>query len=417
MGGQGSMPLTEVLADRCTGCEACVGVCPAGAIEMRGGVAFICEGCSLCRACVSVCPVEAIVVHEPEREGPAEGYQGVWVFVEHRRGQVPQVVYELLGQARRLADVLGVKVSAVLAGEGVAPAAGVAGPVGGEAAGSLVGELIARGADEVLVVDDPALGDLREEPVAAVLADLVRERKPEILLFGATALGRSLAPRLAARLGTGLTADCTGLDIDPERRLLIQTRPAFGGNLMAVVVCPRHRPQVATARPRVFRSLSPDRGRRGELISFPVDGSRLLSRTRLLDYVEEVTETVKLEEADVIVAGGRGLGGPENFAMLFELARLLGGAVGASRAAVDAGWIPYYHQVGQTGKTVAPKVYIAVGISGAIQHLAGMSSSDVIVAINKNLQAPIFKVANYGIVGDLFEVVPALIEVLRRRKQ
>ncbi|MBC7340151.1 MAG: electron transfer flavoprotein subunit alpha [Firmicutes bacterium] len=408
--------LIRVLADRCTGCEACVGVCPTGAIEMREGVAWIGDACNLCRACVSTCPAEAIEVAATARAEAAEG-RGVWVFVEHRRGQVAPVVYELLGQARGLAETLGTKVSAVLAGEGVASGAGAAAdPVAGEGAGPLAAELIARGADEVLVVDDPALADLREEPVATALADLVRERKPEIFLFGATALGRSLAPRLAARLGTGLTADCTGLDIDPGRRILVQTRPAFGGNLMAVVVCPHHRPQMATARPRVFRPLAPDASRRGEVITFPVDGSRLLSRTRLLDYAEEVTEMVKLEDADIIVAGGRGLGGAEHFSLLFELARLLGGAVGASRAAVDAGWIPYYHQVGQTGKTVAPKVYIAVGISGAIQHLAGMSSADVIVAINKNPQAPIFKVANYGIVGDLFAVIPALIEAIKRRR-
>ncbi|MFZ5769736.1 MAG: FAD-binding protein [Bacillota bacterium] len=417
MADRGTGDVIRVLAERCTGCEACVAVCPTGAIEMSEGIASIGDACTLCRACVSVCPAEAIQVAVIRGGEAAEG-QGVWVFVEHRRGQVAPVVYELLGQARRLADALGSKVSTVLAGEGVAARAGAAaGPAGGEAAGPLAAELIARGADEVLVVDDPALGDLREEPVVVALADLVRERKPEIFLFGATALGRSLAPRLAARLGTGLTADCTGLDIDPERRILVQTRPAFGGNLMAVVVCPRRRPQMATARPRVFRPLAPDPSRRGEVITCPVDGSRLLSRTRLLDYVEEATETVKLEDADVIVAGGRGLGGPEHFSLIFELARLMGGAVGASRAAVDAGWIPYCHQVGQTGKTVAPKVYIAVGISGAIQHLAGMSSADVIVAINKNPQAPIFKVANYGIVGDLFEVVPALTEVLRRRKR
>ncbi|MDI6895101.1 MAG: electron transfer flavoprotein subunit alpha [Bacillota bacterium] len=392
--------LIRVLADLCTGCEACVGVCPTGAIQMREGTARIGDACNLCRACVSACPAEAIEVVVTGRGEVGEG-QGVWVFVEHRRGQVAPVVYELLGQARRLAESLGTQVTAILAGEGVAP---------------LAAELVARGADGVLVVEDPALGDLREEPVTTALADLVGERKPEIFLFGATALGRSLAPRLAARLGTGLTADCTGLDIDPERRVLVQTRPAFGGNLMAVVVCPRHRPQMATARPRVFRSLAPDPSRQGEVVTFPVDGSRLLGRTRLLEYAEEVIETVKLEDADIIVSGGRGLGGPEHFQLLFELARLLGGAVGASRAAVDAGWIPYYHQVGQTGKTVAPKVYIAVGISGAIQHLAGMNSADVIVAINKNPQAPIFKVANYGIVGDLFAVIPALIEGIKRRR-
>lgn len=393
-----------VLGDRCTGCEACVAVCPTGAILMQDGVAHIGEECTLCRACLSTCPVEAIVLAQEEVTGPVEAGQGVWVFVEHRQGQVHSVVYELLGQARALADQLGSKVSAVLAG---AP---------GVATTAYAGRLIEGGADAVIVLEDPVLGDLREEPVAAALAQLVRERRPEIFLFGATVLGRSLAPRLAARLGTGLTADCTGLDIDPERRILLQTRPAFGGNIMAVVVCPRHRPQMATARPRVFRPLPPDSARRGEIIRFPVEASELVQRSRLLSYVEEVTETVKLEDADIIVSGGRGLGGPENFSLLFELARLLGGAVGASRAAVDAGWIPYYHQVGQTGKTVAPKVYVAVGISGAIQHLAGMSSADIIVAINKNPQAPIFKMANYGIVGDLFQVVPALIAALKKRR-
>lgn len=329
--------------------------------------------------------------------------RGVWVFVEQRGGEVVPVVYELLGQARCLAATLGCLVSAVLAGEEVSSP-------------GLSAELISRGADRVLVTEDPALRDLREEPLATALAQLVRKERPEIFLLGATTLGRSLAPRLAARLGTGLTADCTGLDIDPQRGILLQTKPAFGSNVMAVVVCPRHRPQMATVRPGVFRPLPPDPGRRGEILRFPLEGAGLLARTRLLERREENTETVKLEEAPVVVAGGRGLGSAENFSLLFELARRLGAAVGASRAAVDAGWVPYSHQVGQTGKTVAPKVYIAVGISGAVQHVAGIASAGMIVAIDKNPQAPIFRVADYGIVGDLFEVVPALIRALERSR-
>jgi len=246
-----------------------------------------------------------------------------------------------------------------------------------------------------------------------VLTDLIQKEKPEIVLMGATVIGRSFASRVAARLGTGLTADCTELAIDLKTRQLLQTRPAFGGNIMATITTPHNRPQMATVRHKVFKKAVKQGNRQGEIIKESVEGKNLSLRTKLLDMVQDLTQTVNLADADIIVSGGRGLGGPENFHIIEELACTLGGAVGASRAAVDAGWIPYSHQVGQTGRTVCPKIYIACGISGAIQHLVGMQSSDIIVAINKDPNAPIFKVATYGIEGDLFQIVPALTKRLK----
>jgi electron transfer flavoprotein alpha subunit len=336
---------------------------------------------------------------EPQGHGPsvADSTDDIWVYAEHRRGKPAGVGFELLGAARRLCKSPA-RVAAVLLGHGV---------------DVLANDLIAAGADTVFLIDDPALKDFRDEPYTQAMTELVKERRPPVMLFGATSQGRSLAPRLAGRLKTGLTADCTGLEI-LEDGLLQQTRPAFGGNIMATILTKRARPQMATVRPRVMKRLAPDASRRGEVIRVRVSHP-LSSRTELLDFVEEI-ESVNLEDADIIVAGGRGLGEPKNFDMLRELAREVGGAVGASRAAVDAGWVPYSIQVGQTGKTVGPKVYIAAGISGSVQHLAGMSSSDIIVAINKDPEAPIFKFATYGIVGDLFEVIPALIAELRSRR-
>jgi electron transfer flavoprotein alpha subunit len=233
------------------------------------------------------------------------------------------------------------------------------------------------------------------------------------VLTGATSIGRSLIPRVAIQVRAGLTADCTGLAIDDDEGLLLQTRPAFGGNIMATITCPRHRPQMATVRHKVMKALEPDPGRKGEVVREEVPADLLSTGTEFVEFVRDLTQTVNIADADAIVSGGRGVGGPEGFAAIEELAEVIGGAVGASRATVDAGWIPYSHQVGQTGKTVQPKIYIACGISGAVQHLAGMQSSKVIVAINKDPDAPIFKAATYGIVGDLFEVVPALTERLR----
>lgn len=398
------MPI-KIINNKCTGCKLCIKACPYDAIEVVDKLAVIdLAQCTLCGACVPVCKFEAILL---KKEEAASGlspqqlaeYKDVWVFCEQKKGVIQSVAYELLGKGRMLADELGVSLCAVLLGCRIKPRAE---------------ELIWRGADRVFFVDSPKLEDYQNEPYTAVLVKLVREHKPEILLCGATSTGRSLVSRVAVKIYAGLTADCTGLAIDKEKKLLLQTRPAFGGNVMATIICPRHRPQMATVRHKVMPEAKVDKKRKGEIIEQSFDDKQLLSRTKLLDIVDEIESTVNLAEADIIVSGGRGLQKPENFAIIEELAKTLGGAVGASRSAVDSGWIPYSHQVGQTGKTVCPKIYIACGISGQIQHLAGMQSSDIIVAINKDAHAPIFRVATYGIVGDLFEIVPLLTQKFKK---
>jgi electron transfer flavoprotein alpha subunit len=328
-----------------------------------------------------------------------DNYRGVWVFAEQKNGWIKSVAYELLGKGRELADALQTDLSAVCFGHRI----------------NEVDRLIAHGADKVYLVDSPDLADNQEDFLTGQLVEMVRQHRPEIVLAGATALGRAFIPRVAAALPTGLSADCIDLDVDAEKGLLLQTKPTFGGNIMAVITCPEARPQMATVRPHVFSQPEPDSRRQGEIIKVDFDRERFTARTRLIDFVEEVAETVKIEEADVIVAGGRGLEKAENFEMLKELASVMGAAVGATRAVVDEGWITYPHQIGQTGKTVCPKLYIAVGISGALQHIVGMQTSDCIVAINDDPHAPIFEVATYGIVGDLFQVVPMLAEKLRKR--
>jgi electron transfer flavoprotein alpha subunit len=386
----------KVIREKCIACEACVSACPYGVISMQGELAVIGDGCTLCGSCVEVCAAEAILItDERQAKEDLNAYRGVWVFAEQHKGQVASVVYELLGEGRKLADRLKQPLAAVLWGSNVQQAAQ---------------ELIQHGADEVYLADDPLLADFHDDSYAQLLTELIREYKPNIVLTGATAVGRSFIPKVAIQLKTGLTADCTQLEINPESKLLEQTRPAFGGNIMATILCPYNRPQMATVRHKVMKPAACDKNRKGKIIRKKIEAGKLTLRTKLLKMVEELTDTVNLTEADIIVSGGRGLDKPENFKLIEDLAKVLGGAVGASRAAVDAGWIPYSHQVGQTGKTVCPKLYIACGISGAIQHLAGMQSSDVIVAINKDPDAPIFNVATYGIVGDLFEVVPALIQ-------
>jgi len=385
-------------ADLCTACGACVEVCPFGAVEIVGEAAQVNEKCNLCGACVEVCPVEAITIEKKEVKA-ADGYQGVWVFAEQRRGRLAGVSFELLGEGRRLADKLGVSLSAVLFGRQVREAAG---------------HLFAYGADRVYLADDPSLDAFTDDLYGGLLTALIQERRPEIVLCGATSLGRSFFPKVANALNTGLTADCTGLDIREADRLLLQTRPAFGGNIMATILCPNRRPQMATVRPKVMRPGPCREGRTGELVEVEPSRPGLAPKTRFIEFVEDLSEKVHLAEADIIVAGGRGLGSAQGFDLLRELAELLGGAVGASRGAVDAEWISYAHQVGQTGKTVSPKLYIACGISGAVQHLVGMQSSDVIVAVNNDPNAPIFEVADYGLVGDLYEIIPAIISRLQR---
>ena len=390
----------KIIKDVCTGCTLCVKVCPFGAISMKDRIAVIeYDKCNLCGACVESCKFNAIELKTIERKYDHSAYKDVWVFCEQKKGAIQSISYELLGEGRKLASKLNCKLCAVLLGENVR---------------GKTEDLFHRGADIVYLVDSPHLKYYQNDTYTKVLCELVTEFKPEVFLCGATTIGRSLVSRVAVKINTGLTADCTALDIDTEKRLLLQTRPAFGGNIMATIITPNHRPQMATVRHKVMQEAGVDTKLKGIVVEKKYSDEILSARTRLIDIVEEMEETVNLAEADIIISGGRGVGGPENFGIIKELALAMGGAVGASRSAVDANWIPYSHQVGQTGKTVCPKIYIACGISGQIQHLIGMQSSKVIVAINKDPDAPIFKVATYGIVGDLFEIVPALTKKFKQ---
>jgi electron transfer flavoprotein alpha subunit len=389
--------------DKCTACGQCVDVCPFGVLSLEGENLVIGEGCNLCGACLEACEAGALALPETAGPSPRPGVppDGIWVFAEQRHGELAPVALELLGEARRLAEALGVKVSAVLCGGQVEPLAPV---------------LLDRGADKVYLVEHPLLAEFLEEPYVAALTSLAKKYQPEIILAGATYVGRAFIPGVAAALKTGLTADCTAFAIDPEPRLLQQTRPAFGGNIMATIITPRTYPQMATARPGTFKPLAPGYQGDGQVVQVGFDPAGAAGRSRFLSTVAEIKERVALAAAEVIVAGGRGLKEAKNFKLLEELADLLGAAVGATRAAVDAGWISYPHQIGQTGKTVSPKVYLACGISGAAQHLVGMQSSDFIVAINKDPGAPIFQVADVGLVGDVMEIVPALIQEIKKSR-
>ncbi len=411
----------KIIKEKCKGCTLCIKACPFDALKMVDKVAVVDEGkCTNCNACVPKCNFGAIEAAPEAEEVDLSAYKHVWVFAEQRHGKIMNVALELIGEGRRLAKEISddTEVCAVLIGaeEDIAP---------------LAQECIAYGADKVYKIADPLLKNYTTDGYTKVLEDAIKEYKPEIVLYGATHIGRDFAPRIAARCNTGLTADCTRLDVrvssyiefakknttldtstlDPNDTStgIKQTRPAFGGNLMATIVCPRTRPQMSTVRPGVMQKREKDENAKGEIVDVKTNISKDDIHIEIVDIVKSAKELVSLTDADIICSGGRGLGDPSGFELIKKFADKVGGVVGSSRAAVDAGWIDHSHQVGQTGTTVKPKIYFACGISGAIQHLAGMQTSDIIVAINKDADAPIFEVADYGIVGDLYKVIPEII--------
>ncbi|MBR0383821.1 MAG: electron transfer flavoprotein subunit alpha/FixB family protein [Eubacteriaceae bacterium] len=328
-----------------------------------------------------------------------QDYKGVFTFAQQVDNEITPVSFELIGKGKELAADIGCDVTAVLLGSGVA---------------GLADELAAYGADRVIVVDAPELEVYTTEPYVHAFVDIINKYKPEICLFGATAIGRDMAPRVSARVHTGLTADCTKLEINPDDKGLMMTRPAFGGNIMATILCSNHRPQMSTVRPGVMQKLPKDDSHKAEVINETVDGLADHVNVEVLEVVKAVAEKMNIQDAKVLVSGGRGMGSPKNFKMLEDLADVLGGTIACSRPCVDNGWLPKDRQVGQTGQTVRPNVYFACGISGAIQHLAGMEESDIIIAINKDESAPMIAAADYGIVGDALKIVPLLTEALKK---
>jgi electron transfer flavoprotein alpha subunit len=328
-----------------------------------------------------------------------EDYSGIWVFIEVKDGEVVPVSLELLGAGKELADKRGTELAGVLIGENVT---------------HLADSLFEYGSDTVYVYDDPIFKDYRTESYMKALLECCQKYKPEVILYGATSTGKDLASAVATDLPTGLTADSTILDIEEDTGLLLASRPAFGGNIMATILCKKYRPQMATVRPKVMKALTPEPGRTGKLVEETASLKEDDIRTKVLEIVRYATQKVKIDEADIIVAGGKGLGSPNGFQLVHQLAETLGGAVGASRDVVEAGWIEHHHQVGQTGVTVTPKIYFAIGISGAIQHIVGMQNSGLIIAINNDPNAAIFQSSHYGIVGDAFEIVPLLIEQFKQ---
>jgi len=386
---------------KCISCGLCIDACNFGSIEMVGDYPSIKDDCRLCGACAEACPQGAITIKEASKDTDLSAYKGVLIFAEQRQGKIHPVAYELLGKGKELANDLGEPLYAVILGSDV---------------GTFAEELTSRGADKVFIYDDSALADFRDDPYTELLYNLVEEEKPSIFLIGATAIGRSLGPRVASKLYTGLTADCTSLSIDPESKLLLQTRPAYGGNIMATIICADTRPQMATVRYKMFTEAEVDTSNQGVKISKTVDMSNIPDRVKILDF-QKASEELSITEAEIIVAGGKGLGDMKGFELMEELAKTLGGAVGASRPTVDEGWMEYRHQVGLSGRTVRPKLYMACGISGAVQHIAGMKTSDVIISVNKDEEAPIFSVSSLGAVGDLYEVIPKVIEKIKAHQE
>jgi electron transfer flavoprotein alpha subunit len=395
--GESGEPL--IAADKCIGCVKCVKACPGNALE----IFYTPEELAIIALLEKESGQADEEVDEEERlrREAIAAWRGVWVFVEQTEGEPARVSWELMGAGAQLAESLGTELCALVIGENVE---------------HLCHEAFAYGAARAYLLDQPVFRHYRTEAYLEACCSLIEKYKPEIVLMGATGMGRDLAGAVATRVKTGLTADCTGLDVD-DRRNLRQTRPAFGGNIMATIMCDKFRPQMATVRPHVMQMPGRNEGVAGEIVRETCAIREADILTKVLEIIRDKKGGVDIAGAEFIVSGGRGMMAKENFGMLQELADELGGVVGASRSAVDAGWMPHERQVGQTGKTVRPKIYIACGISGAIQHLVGMQDSDMVIAINRDKEAPIFQVATYGIVGDLFRVVPALTSQLRQLRQ
>ncbi|MFX1323412.1 MAG: FAD-binding protein [Promethearchaeota archaeon] len=387
----------------CTGCGNCADTCPFVGIDIVDNKAVINENCSFCGSCLDVCPVNAILIEREEYikdKLDLSQYRGVWVLAEHYKNVIHPVVFQLLGKGRELARELEVNLTLVILGSQFE---------------EQLKEISHFGPDEIIYVKSPILKHYHSDLYVKALTDLIIENKPEIILIGATPTGRDFAPRVAKRLHAGLTADCTGLEIDEHSRNLLQTRPTFGGSLMAVIGTPNSRPQMATVRPGIFEP--PEKiEKKSKIREIEYKFKETDAVTKIIKIIEKKRNSVNLEDADIIVAGGRGVGSKENFKLIEELAAVLGAELGGSRVTVELEWLEQDRQIGQTGKTVSPKLYIACGISGAIQHLVGMENSEIIVAINKDRNAPIFNVAHYGIIGDLNEIIPVLIEELKKIK-